>query len=535
MKKLLISLFMFTHLISVIGQNISPIERTIGKLHISIDPRMELLSTIQILSSYQNIVRISGYSEDIRDYFGSNSSSRAVKITDELLNNQKFSYDAPVALMLHLNQVPDLKPQIPYSAYLLRRGGGKEKLDEYCSAIQQFAIESHFDEFWKNKQEFYNKILDLTVSELGNENLIKVLEDYFNETQNSYNIIISPSFRGGYGPSLPGSNGKLDIYSCISTTSIKDGIPYLSKEALIYYVWHEFGHSFVNPETEKYPERIRATEKLFNPIVQEMARMAYGDWTTCVNEHIIRAVNIRLRSLTSNQASIYNLVNQEKANRFIYIEPLERKLAVYESLKEKNRITFSDFFPAMIDVLDSLLKTDYEKLAEVKFFGPINSVMTGQNLAYIFPTNDNDSASLKVAQDYVKTIFNRFKRPGSIMIPDTMALRTNLFNYGLMVYGTLESNLFLLKYKKLYPFRLENQILFAGKEYNNKKIKFITCLPSPLNPLKGMAIYTALSNTNIQDINRVFHGPEDYIIFLNKDTILDKGFYDKTDDWKFKK
>jgi len=535
MKKLLTILIVLTLISNVYGQNLQPIERTIGKLHISIDPRMELLSTIQILSSYQNIVKTSDYSKDILNYFGSFSSNLAVMMTDELLSKQGFSFDAPVAFMLHLNQVPELKRQIPYSDYLLKRGGGKENLDNYCSAIQQFAIETNFDKFWKEKEEFYKKIVDLTISELGSVDLVKALEDYFNETQNSYNIIISPSFRGGYGPSLPSSNGRLDIYSCISTTSTKAGVPYLSKESLTYYVWHEFGHSFVNPETEKYPERIQVTSKLFTPIMSQMSKMAYTNWTTCVNEHIIRAVNIRIRMLNSNLGDQNSLINQEKGNRFIYIEPLIKKLLIFENQKNNNKITFSDFFPKIIDVLDSLLNTDYEKLAEVKFFGPINSVMIGQKLAWIFPTSDKDSASLKIAQNYVKTVFDRFKTAGNILISDSIALKTNLFNYGLMVYGTIESNLFLLKYKSIFPFRLENNILIANKEYKNEALKFITCLPNPFNPQKGMAIYTAFSNSNIQDINRVFHGSEDYIIFLKKDSIINKGFYDKTDTWKFKK
>jgi hypothetical protein len=48
-----------------------------------------------------------------------------------------------------------------------------------------------------------------------------------------------------------------------------------------------------------------------------------------------------------------------------------------------------------------------------------------------------------------------------------------------------------------------------------------------------MVIYTATANENIPDINNVFHGPEDYIIFINRNHILKKGFYEKTDKWRF--
>ena len=48
-----------------------------------------------------------------------------------------------------------------------------------------------------------------------------------------------------------------------------------------------------------------------------------------------------------------------------------------------------------------------------------------------------------------------------------------------------------------------------------------------------MSIYTVLSNKNIQGINSVFHGGEDYILFLNRETILDKGYYKKNGKWTF--
>jgi hypothetical protein len=533
MKRLFTLTICLSLIACVFGQNIQPVERQVGKLKISIDPRMELLSAIQILSEYQNIVRTSEYSKSILDYFGSFSSSKAILMTNRLLQNQKFSYDAPVALMLHFSQVPELKQSTTYSTYLLERGGGKENLDYYISEIQNFVLESDFTKFWKSKEEFYRKIIDLTFSELGNLDLVKTLEDYFNETQNSYNIIISPSFRGGYGPSIPGTNGKLDIYSCISPTSIKDGIPYLSKDGLSYYVLHEFGHSFVNPESSKYTERIQSNSKLFGPIMSDMSKMAYGSWSICVNEHILRAAHIRMKSLSSDQVNISNLINQEKSNRFIYIEPLLKKLVVFEKQRDQNKITFSEFFPRIIDVLDSLSNVDYEKLAEIKFLGPINLVMRNQKLAWIYPTNDKDTSSSRIVYNYVKRIYDKLKSTGNILIPDSIALKTNLFNYGLMVYGTIESNLFLTKYKHLFPFKMDNQVLIADREYRNPVLKFISCIPNPINPQKGMAIYTAFTNRNIVDINNVFHGPEDYIIFITRDSVLTKGFYSKTLNWKF--
>ena len=177
--------------------------------------------------------------------------------------------------------------------------------------------------------------------------------------------------------------------------------------------------------------------------------------------------------------------------------------------------------------------------SQEKFSGPISGVsmidgVWEEKVVVIYPTNDLDIEALKIAQDYTFVVFERFHKPrGRILLADTTALQTDLTEYGIMAYGTVESNLFLKRYACTFPFRIENQTIYADKEYTEKDVKFISCLPSPLNPTKGMNVYTALTNREIQGINMVFHGPEDYIVFLNRDTVISKGFYKKDEKWIF--
>ena len=48
-----------------------------------------------------------------------------------------------------------------------------------------------------------------------------------------------------------------------------------------------------------------------------------------------------------------------------------------------------------------------------------------------------------------------------------------------------------------------------------------------------MVIYTAVMNKDIEDINNVFHGPEDYVLFIDREHILSRGFYKKSENWTF--
>lgn len=532
----LITVILLAFFINTYAQAIQPIEQTVGKLHVSIDPRIELLNTIQCLSDYRILGRTSPFSKDIHSYFSSFSEHKAVDLTNKLYHEHGFVFDAPINFILHLSQVPELKNQVSYSDYVIKRAGNSQNLEAYRKSIVQFAHEADFEKFWVSKQDFYNKVLEYTIAELNGEDLVKVVEDYFNEKQNSYHVIIAPLFSlYNYGPMIQSGDNQFDIYSVNTAGSSKNGIPYVSKESLYQEVCHEFGHSFVNPLTGKYIDNIQTSKVLFEPIKNDMQKQAYGDWSTCINEHIIRAINIRLQELRNGSAKSKEMLNREIGTRFVYVAPLVEKLKVYEKLRDSRHITFSEFYLQLLNVLDSLSTTDYLKLAETKFWGPINSVSKSQKIAWIYPTHDQDTASLSIVQDYVSRLYSRFKSQGSIMLADSTALKTNLSEYGLMVYGTIESNLLLSKYQETFPFKMKDHVLIADKEYKNEDLKFISCLPNPQNPQKGMAVYTAFSNRNINDINNVFHGLEDFVVFTNRENVISKSFYDKTEGWKFLK
>jgi hypothetical protein len=165
-----------------------------------------------------------------------------------------------------------------------------------------------------------------------------------------------------------------------------------------------------------------------------------------------------------------------------------------------------------------------------QFVGPINAAFMNTKTAWIYPTNDKDINTINSLKDYVAEMFNNFKSDGSILIPDSTAVTQELSDFGLLVYGTITTNLYLTKYKSLLTFKLENNlIIFGDCTYRDENTRLITCLPNPQNNKKGMVIYTALTNKKIIGINEVFHGPEDYVISTS-------GNYDKSETrWKFTK
>lgn len=511
---------------------LEPIQKQVGKLNISVDPRLELLCAIQGMSDYQYIQRNNPYFNAVQSYFASSTDLQAISITNKLAGFG-FSYDAPVTFMLYLTYPNECKPRLPYSDYLIKRAQGEQHLIEYQNAIHEFAVKTEFNRFWEQNKSFYNRIIDLSASGLSETDWIFALEKYFNSSHNSYNIIVSPLLRGGYGPSIPTENGKRDLYACLSLEwKGNDSIPYLDRNNFLIYLWHEFGHSFVNPEVEKYPEIVERTSLLFKPIQDKMTNQAYGNWITCINEHIVRAINIRLTEKYIGQAEADRLLKNELSNYFVYIEPILEQLKKYEDKREKEDITFSDYIPDLLQVFDSISNTDYKALSDLPFSGPINNAFQTNKTVVIYPTNRLSNESLEETKKYVEEIHNRFFKKG-LLIPDTVAINADLSDCSLIVYGTIQNNLFLKKQESQLPFKIKDNTIIADRAYSESGLRFITCLPNPQNNKLGMVIYTAISNKDIPDINNVFHGPEDYVLFINRDQVLKKGFYKKVGKWEF--
>jgi hypothetical protein len=517
--------------------NIQPIITKVGKLNISVDPRMELLNAAQIQADYPVI---SQKPEKLykanKLYFELFKEQAAVKTTSELYFKHRFSYDAPITLMLYLTQPNDLKQQIPFSEYLINRAGGNDNLVKYTDDLRDFALQTKFSDYWNQNLTIYKAIVEQTALQLKDKTLIEQLESYYGMEQNSYNIILSTFFRGGKGPRLLAPNGKYDLFACLQTTKIKDSIPYLDIEDLYYYTWHEFGHSFVNPLTEKYWDKLKDYAYLFDPIYSGMKQQAYGDWQICINEHIIRAIVIRMQEIYNHwdKNALQKAINiEKKSKQFIYIQRIIDKLKDFEKQHNESKITFEQYYPELIKVFDISRASADSLISEMKFEGPINNAHKG-SIVYIYPTQQTDTFPIQKIKIYVQKLQQHFNKNAQI-ISDSIALKTDLSKNNIIVYGTLQSNLWLQKYAKEFPFQIKADKIIMDKNYPGKNLKLISCLPNPQNKLNALLIYTAQQSKDIIDINNVFHGPKDYyLIDSNGNKTIMDGDYVKTDEkWDF--
>ncbi len=305
-----------------------------------VDKRIELLSAVQLFTSWieTGIWRENyQYKQDMLNYFQPYSNHEAVTICNELITQYGFSYDAPVELMFHLSNPPELEIVVPFSEYLISRAGNASILEDFVKALRSFCIESNFDDFWQSHHDFYSDVEERASINIDLKGTVQKLESYFKTQQHEYHVVLAPVFLGSYGPRVS-ANDSFNVYSVLSPMRIEENVPIFGGA-----LFHEFAHSFVNPITEEFQDEFIDPERLYEPIKTAMSAMAYDRWDTMINEHIIRAIEIIVYNNTQD------IAYQEQIG-FIYIRPLINCLSEYNSSYE----SFRDFYPNIIKLFNDL-------------------------------------------------------------------------------------------------------------------------------------------------------------------------------------
>lgn len=320
-------------------------------LDVRVDSRIELLAVVQYLSGYKLITqKDSLYRRNINQHFSRFKSHPAVKLFAEM--SEDFNYDAPPTTMLHLSEPPDLHLQSPFTEHLEQRAGGRERLNQFINLLREFASETQFMAFFEASQPIFSPTVTRVHKQVQTCDTIRTMEEYFGLRQHSYGVLLAPLFaNSNYGPRIERADRTYDAYAIVGTSEMAiHGILLFAFGPVVScsLLWHEFGHSFVNPITAKFREEFDRYQALYVPISKRMARLAYPTWDICVNEHIVRAVIIRLTCRKHSNVRRFNLL-MEKMRGFWYVEELCARLEDYEVHRDTYP-TFEDFYPRLIDV-----------------------------------------------------------------------------------------------------------------------------------------------------------------------------------------
>ncbi len=529
-------LFLYDSVDTVTGEESDLTEVAVqnGDLKISVDPRIELLSSVQLAGGYNILGNLSfQYRDEMENNFKDFKSHAAVRHFT-WLSGFGFTYDASPRAMLHLTAPPSVKQIVPYDSETKRRGFGAFNLDRFNSLLADYSADSDFPDFYNGNKAFYKQIVESTAMSLKEEDIVKELEDYYGIKQKSYSLILAPLFHpGGYGIRVNGEGGIFDTYAIIGPFKVENKVPVYDGKEIRGLVWHEFSHSFINPLNERHKKELARYSSLYLPVKEIMSAQAYPNWEICVNEHLVRAVSTRLTYLKLGKKEGDAALRSEKGSGFIYIEALCSKLEEYEKNRDLYK-TLDDFYPEILKSFDNLSKVPPEELAgRQKYEGPINGIFAIPNpVALIVPTNEQDKDIEEKIRQYVDTIKDRFFKEGRI-ITDKAALDEDLSGSMVIAYGTMDGNLWLSSYKDSFPFLIEPDGIIADTEYEGTGYRYICGYKNPQNEDYPLLIYTAQDASDIPGINGIMHGPTDYVIAKGDEVVKSGDFVRDGNVWAY--
>jgi hypothetical protein len=354
------------------------------KIKISVDPRIELLTVVQymVFGTWRMSKFDTNYAAEVEETFGPFYRHPVLNQYWYMWYYFDFVNNVPFDLMLRLSNPPELTVKTPIPKELTRRAGGEKNLNDFLVFLRDFAEKTNFMDFYEDHKALYKTHIDKVTKQIEKEDYVGLLEGYYGPSPNSYSLILAILlYEGGYGVNVGGI-----MYAIIGPCNAEDKEPVFDEPNYLFSTTiHQFGYSFVSPLTSKILEDVKRCQKLMQPIQTEMENMLYPlspTWEICMNEHLIRAITLRILVKKYGEEETKKKIKEEYNNYFVYIEYVLGMLDEYE----KNRDlypNFSDFFPkiqAMFEelceypLIPTFLKTDYSSQNGVQISWNDNSV-----------------------------------------------------------------------------------------------------------------------------------------------------------------
>ncbi|AZA89322.1 Uncharacterised protein [Chryseobacterium nakagawai] len=242
-------------------------------------------------------------------------------------------------------------------------------IKNYLSELSKFYTKENIGQFFIENKAFYK----------GGEaeyyrhipvGFTDAMEQFYGERFDSYTILISPMMMWpiedhegrGIGTNIISKSGKTDIYEIASpfVRAEKQGqFGYDNQFQARFLSVHEFGHSFVNKEVYPHKDQLEKFKDLFEKsnLKEIMIKTGgYGDYQTCVAEHLVRLGEIQTAKIQKDFERAKKLEDYHLKNNFIFLPLLEEKVKEYNSNRKKYK-KFGDFVPQLLEVFE---KTNIE-------------------------------------------------------------------------------------------------------------------------------------------------------------------------------
>lgn len=324
-----------------------------SELNITIDEKVETIYSIAFLDNYFLVNNHDNlYKSKLNNKFKALKNHKAVALFDTLSKKHDFNFNNVTDWVLQFGKFPELtKVREVVNPESFDESKGDYLIRKFKKELISFNQDSLFQVYLIEIKALNEKVINQVKQSKSIQHLPAYLEEYYGSELGSYNLILSPLVHSGGFNSKFIADGKIEVYAIIGPNGEIEHIPYFEKEYLeMDMILHEFGHSFVNPLTEKFQKEIETIkEKYYNERLKKDGKsQAYGEWKYLFNELVIRAITIRIANEYFGTEKAKELLNYEKSIGFSLVENIVEILKEYENTREKYS-KFDEFYPILIE------------------------------------------------------------------------------------------------------------------------------------------------------------------------------------------
>ena len=325
----------------------------------TVDYRTELLGIIMWLSGYTKILpecftiyENKFYVDNIQNNFSKFKNEEVIKEFMELVEKHKFVYDAPYALFLQLDE--------HFKCDKLDDYVFKERLEEdssvykFIDKLEDFAEKIGFKDYYKSNIDMYNKWISYILDCFKKGNVLRFYDDYFGEFNNEFYLNLIPfASDGSFSASI---ENKIYDMNPVTKDMKKEKLFERDRyENVINAPIHEFLHGYVNPITEK-KGLLNFDTHMFDNLKEKMSMQGYPTDVEIINEHIVRAIQIRyIINEYNDEKWAESMTKWEEEQGFFYIRNILEKLEEFEKNRKEYKL-FEDFYPEIISSIQNELR-----------------------------------------------------------------------------------------------------------------------------------------------------------------------------------
>lgn len=292
------------------------------------------------------------------------------KINDILMEKYGLGNDMLMSSLMYHREFPskEWRDDYQFSYNNLTADQNKEVtqlIKNYLSELSEFYTKENIGQFFTENKAFYNDGKAEYQKQIP-VGFTDAMEQFYGEGFASYTILISPMMMWpiedgegrGIAASVVSKSGKTDIYEIASPfvkVEKKGQFGYDNQFQARFLSIHEFGHSFVNKEVYPHKDHLIKFKDLFEKSNLKEAMIktgGYGDYQTCVAEHLVRLGEIQTAIIQKDFERAKKLEEYHVKNNFIFLPLLEEKIKDYNSNRAKYK-KFGDFVPQLLQVFEN--------------------------------------------------------------------------------------------------------------------------------------------------------------------------------------